>query len=65
MEKEIKIKKETRGVKKGTKRGPYKKSGGGARAQFTVVLSREERAKIDAMRGNLSMSAFIRQKLGL
>ena len=37
----------------------------GARAQFTVVLSREERAKIDAMRGNLSMSAFIRQKLGL
>ena len=56
---------ETRGVKAGAKRGPYKKSGGGVRAQYTLVLSREERAKIDAMRGELSMSAYIRQKLGL
>ena len=58
-------KKENRGVKKGTKRGPYKKRGTEARAQFTLVLSREERAKIDAMRGDMSMSAFIRKALGL
>ena len=63
--KKIVKKTETRGVKVGTKRGSYKKSGGVVRAQYTLVLSREERSKIDAMRGELSMSAFIRQKLGL
>lgn len=35
------------------------------RVQFTLVLSRAERAKLDVMRGNMSMSAYIRKALGL
>lgn len=56
--------------KKGTW-GGARKGGGrpkgttrGRRAQFTVILSHEERAKVDEMRGKMSFSAFIRKKLG-
>ncbi len=51
------------GARKGA--GRPKGTTRGKRAQFTVILSREERAKIDEMRGEMSMSAFIRRKLGL
>ena len=53
-----------RGVKKGSRRGSYKKASA-PRGLFSMRFSDEERAQIDAMRGNLSISAFIRQKLGL
>lgn len=56
--------KETRGVKKGTKRGEYKKTTK-PRTLFSMRFSDSERAKIDAMRGEMNMSAFIRQELGL
>lgn len=55
---------QTRGVKKGTKRGEYKKTTK-PRTMFSMRFSDAERAKIDAMRGEMSMSAFIRKKLGL
>ena len=64
MAEKIEAKKETRGVKKGAKRGSYKKTTA-PRGLFSIRFSADERAKIDEMRGNMSMSAFIRQKLGL
>ena len=55
---------ETRGVKAGTKRGKYRKEKA-PRKIFSIRLSPDEQAKLNSMRGNLTMSAFIREKLGL
>ena len=35
------------------------------RKNFLIMLNDAERAKLDAMRGNMGASAFIREKLGL
>ena len=62
------IKKSTRG---GARPGAGRKKGvaiipaEGKRKKYSLLLSDAEKSKLDAMRGNLTPSAFIRQKLGL
>lgn len=60
----IEKKQEKRGVKAGSKRGTYKKTKA-ARKLFSIRISDAERAKLDAMRGDMSASEFIRKRLGL
>lgn len=55
-------KRENRG---GARKGSGRKKIADKRKNFLIMLNDAERAKLDAMRGNMGASEFIRKKLGL
>lgn len=59
------IRQETRGVKKGTIRGKYKTKKPARGGVLTIRLSEQERAKLDALRGTMGASEYIRKTLKL
>ena len=65
MEKQIKDTLAGKSTRGGARKGAGRKTTEDKRKKYSLLLSDTEKSKLDAMRGNLTPSAFIRQKLGL